>query len=122
MLKTLTLSNFFSTADTLSQAAKKGRVKSQNHPLRLFAALFLLALNAYLLLGYFVEVNGNSSKGYEIKKMQQQITDLTDAQKKLNLKLAENTSMVSIQEGFLSANFVPAETPVFLESTRLTQR
>ena len=122
MLKTLTLSNIFASAQAGTFQARKSRVKAQASSVRLFSAVILSGLSAYLLLGYLAEVNSNSSKGYEIKKMQQKLSDLSEQQKKLNFKVAENTSMISIQEGFLSANFVPAETPVFLESTRLTQR
>jgi hypothetical protein len=122
MLKTLTFSNFFSGTQTSGLQAKKSRIKTQVSSVRLFAAAVLSGLSVYLLLGYVAEVNSNSSKGYEIKKMQLKFSDLNEQQKKLNFKVAENTSMISIQEGFLSANFVPAETPVFLESTRLTQR
>jgi len=122
MLKTLTLSNFFSGTQTSGLQAKKSRIKTQTSSVRLFTAAVLSGLSVYLLLGYVAEVNSNSSKGYEIKKMQLKFSELSEQQKKLNFKVAENTSMVSIQEGFLSANFVPAETPVFLEASRLTQR
>ena len=125
MLKTLTLSRFFSPETTAPQSVvrrPRAGLRQQASPVWLSASVFFIALSVYLLLGYFVEVNGNSSKGYEIKQMQQKISTLADQQKKLTLKLAENSSMVSIQEGFLSTNFVVAETPTFLETTRLTQR
>jgi len=122
MLKSLTLTNFFSSSETSAAPVRKSRVKSQTHPARFSAALVLMSLSVYFLLGYLAEVNGNSSRGYEIKRMQLRLAEISEQQKKLNLKVAENTSMLSIQEGFLSANFVPAETPTFLEATRLTQR
>lgn len=125
MLKTLTLPSFLSPhASATPSAVRRPRtgLRQQASPVWLSASVFLVAVSVYLLLGYFVEVNGNSSKGYEIKQMQQKISSLADQQKKLTLKLAENSSMVSIQEGFLGANFVVAETPTFLETTRLTQR
>lgn len=122
MLKSLALTNFFSSPETSAMPLRKSRIKSPAHPARFSAALVLMSLSVYFLLGYLAEVNSNSSRGYEIKKMQTKLADITEQQKKLNLKVAENTSMLSIQEGFLSANFVPAETPTFLETTRLTQR
>ncbi len=122
MFKSLTLTNFFSSSEVSATPLRKSRIKSQTHPGRFSAALILMSLSVYFLLGYLTEVNGNSSRGYEIKRMQTKLSDISEQQKKLNLKVAENTSMISIQEGFLSANFVPAETPTFLQTTRLTQR
>lgn len=125
MFKTLALPSFSSSAVfPASPAVRRARVGLGQpvKPLWLSASVLLIAISVYLLLGYFVEINGNASKGYEIKQMQEKIADLADQQKKLTLKLAENSSMVSIQQGFLGANFVVAETPTFLESTRLTQR
>lgn len=126
MLKTLALPSLLSSSavSPALPAVRRTRVglRQSVKPLWLSVSVFLIAISVYLLLGYFVEINSNASKGYEIKKMQQKIADLTDQQKKLTLKLAENSSMVNIQQGFLGANFVVAETPTFLESTHLTQR
>ena len=81
-----------------------------------------MMLNAYFLVSYMTSVNHYSSKGYEIKKIQQKIASLDELNKKLSKLNAENTSMVKIQEDFLNSNFVAAGTAKFVETSRYTKR
>ena len=84
--------------------------------------LFLIAVNGLLLLNYIYGVNKYASKGYEIKKLQTQLSVLTEENRKISVKTAEANSMVSIQNDFLNSNFVAAGTPKFLQAGQFTQR
>ena len=73
-------------------------------------------------MSYIYSVNDYANKGYEIKVLQKRLSGLTADNKKINLKVSGATSMVGIQSDFLSANFVAAGTPKFLQATQLTER
>ncbi len=83
---------------------------------------FLVAANGLLLLNYIYDVNKYASKGYEIKKLQVQLSALTEENRKISVKTAEATSMVSIQNDFLKSSFVAAGTSQFLQAGQFTQR
>jgi hypothetical protein len=78
-------------------------------------AYTLIGLNLALFFSYIVGVNVNTSQGYEIKKVQNQIAVSTEQNKKLNLKISEISSMVKIQNDLVGQSFVSAGTPKFLE-------
>lgn len=122
MLKALALDNFWG----LVFSKKKSSVakKSDTNNLRFFASVALITASVVLLMSYIYGVNNFSAKGYEIKALQKSVTALSEENKKINLKISEAGSMVSIQSGFTAANFVPAGTPRFLEvkTNQFTQR
>ncbi len=92
---------------------KKDTAKNSRRARLAFA---LVAANIVLLFAYVYGVNQFTSQGYEIKTLQNQLANLTSDNKQINLKVSEAASMVSIQNDFLSANYVPAETPKFLQA------
>ena len=122
MLKALALDSFWPQvfARTKNVAAKKSTVSN----LRFYLAIGLIAANLVLLMSYIYGVNDYASKGYQIKALQKRLSVLNDDNKKVNLKVSEASSMVAIQSGFLSANFVPAGSSKFLEvsANQFTQR
>jgi len=123
MLRDLALNNIFnfnSVARTAPLAARKSAGKS--HTGQSILAAGLIAVNVVLLASYLVSVNGSAASGYEIKKMRTELATLTEENQKLNVKVSEISSMVSIQDQVLSADFVPAGTPQFLQQTQLTRR
>ncbi len=120
MLKTFALPNLFPFSKIKLRPHNLASQKTSVWPQIL--ALTLIAANIFLLFGYLQGVNSYSSSGYEIKKVQSYIANLDEENKKLDFKLAESVSMVAIQSEFLSANFVSAGTPVFLETNQFTQR
>lgn len=89
---------------------------------RVWLGASLLAANAALLLSYVYGVNQFASQGYQISVLQKQINTLSADNKQLNLKIAQATSMVSIQSDFLGANYVLAATPKFLQADNLSLR
>lgn len=117
MEKVLTLNNFFLP----SFAGNKFRIvaKTTSPNFRSVLAFSLIVANILLLGSYIYGVNKFSAKGYEIKKLQIQLTALTEENKKINLKVSEANSMVGIQSDFLNSNFVAAGTSKFLEISPL---
>lgn len=124
MLKALALDNvwptFLSRKSSRINVIKK--VESRYTAVRFWFSVSLIAVNALLLISYIYGVNQNANTGYQIGVLQKQLAGLNDSNKKINMQISEATSMVSIQNDFLSANFIPAGTPKFLRSTQLTQR
>lgn len=120
MEKVITLGGFW------APVFKKNKIKviSRNEVggMQSFLAVLLIGINIMLLVSYIYGVNKYAGKGYEIKKLQTQLATLTEENKKISLKISEASSMVSIQNDFLSSNFVAAGTPKFLKETQLTQR
>ena len=114
MTKALSLSGFWSSNffKTKTFAAKI----PQRNRWTFYFAIALIAANLVLLASYIYGVNAFASKGYEIKVLQKRAKALEEENQKINLKISEAGSIVSIQSGFLSSNFVPAGTPKFLEA------
>ena len=89
-------------------------------PWRLWVSVGLIAANALLLMNYIYGVNQFASQGYKISVLQKRLATLTADNKQMNLKIAQATSMVTIKKDFLSANYVVATTPKFLQTGELT--
>ncbi len=76
---------------------------------------FLLLILIVLLTGaYLFLVNSIGTKGYEIKKLEQQLAQLEFAQKKLQVQSSDLQSITKLQEVAQSLNFVPAQNPTYL--------
>ncbi len=119
MIKTLALENFWPVS--FAKTKKINVKRAEANPWRFWLALALIATNAAFLMSYIYGVNENASRGYEITQLQKQLADLNTQNKTITLKISEATSMVSIQSDFLSANFVPAGTPKFLQTGQYAQ-
>lgn len=89
---------------------------------RLWTSGFLAVLCLALLFSYLVGVNSYAAKGYEIKKLQTHITQLSEQNEKLNFKVSEASSMVAIQTDFLNTNFVAAGPAKFLQINHFSQK
>jgi hypothetical protein len=87
---------------------------------RAWLGIGLVAANAVLLLSYIYGVNQFASQGYQISVLQKRINTLSADNKQLNLKIAQATSMVSIQNDFLSSGYILAATPQFLQTDNLS--
>ena len=115
MLKDLALDNIWDFFSGRGKAKVKViNKRSEVSNTRYWLAIVLIAANGFVLLSYVYGVNQSASSGYEIQQLQTQLTALTASNKQVNLQIAEASSMVDIQNDFLSANFVPAGTPIFL--------
>jgi hypothetical protein len=118
MEKVLALNNFF--LPSFSKNKFRVSAKTANPNFRSVLALTLVVANVLLLGSYIYGVNKFAAKGYEIKKLQIQLSALTEDNKKINLKVSEANSMVGIQSEFLNSNFVAAGTSKFLEISPLS--
>lgn len=124
MFKVLALDNFWSqfSSGKASGVRVIKKTESRYSVYKFWFSVSLVAVNAVLLMSYIYGVNQFAGAGYQIGVLQKQLSDLNDSNKKINMRISEVTSMVSIQNDFLSANFVPAGTPKFLQATQVAQR
>jgi len=114
MSKGLALPNFFGAFSQTQ--TKKQTYNSSAHPFRFWLSVFLIGLNAALLVSYLSQVNRQSLQGYQIKTLQTRLAQLNAQNRAANLKVSEATSIVSIQTDFLNSNFVSAGTPQYLHA------
>lgn len=132
MIRDLALDNFFGFGASRPAAGSKilGRLKpvARQHSAAKTAvwqvwATAVLAVICLLLLGsYLVSVNSYATTGYQIKKMQNQLSALAETNQKLTIKVAQVSSMVAVQSQVLGADFVPAGTPQFLQVNQMSMR
>lgn len=124
MLKALALDNFWPTFNSRKVSGIRviKKTESRYSVYKFWFSVSLIAINAVLLMSYIYGVNQFAGTGYQTGVLQKQLADLNDSNKKINMRISEVTSMVSIQNDFLSANFVPAGTPKFLQATQVAQR
>ena len=71
--------------------------------------LWFLAVLVVLSVMYLLEVNTLSTQGYEIKKLERQLVQLKETEKKLQLEGASLQSIQSIQDSVKALNLVPSK-------------
>ncbi len=121
MQKVLKISSFFSNALLLqdrraSYSCGKKHTKWHAMSIAVIVALVLL------LTSYILGVNGYASTGYEIKKLQTNLSSLNEESQKLSLKVSEISSVAEIQLELSGSNFVQVNSAKFLRISQLTQR
>jgi len=124
MQKALALDNFwpsFSRRKTSGIHLIK-KTESRHGVFRFWFSVALIAANTFLLMSYIYGVNQFANTGYQITVLQKQLSALNDSNKAFTLRVSEASSMAQIQNDFLSANFVPAGTPKFLEVPTVAER
>lgn len=124
MLKALALDNFlpsFSSRKTSGIHVIR-KAESRYSILRFWFSVALIAANAVLLMSYIYGANQFANTGYQIAALQKQLSALNDSNKTITLQVSEASSMVQIQNDFLSAGFVLAGTPKFLQVPRVAER
>ena len=77
--------------------------------------MFLLILTFLLGIIYLFTVNSLSTKGYDIKKLQQSIAELEIEQKNLQVQTYELQSINRIQTEATKLNFVPAVNVTYIK-------
>jgi len=70
-----------------------------------------------LSLVYLFEINALGTKGYEIKKLEQQVREVEEEQKNLQMRASDLQSINRIQENAQKLNFVPSTNVVYLKDT-----
>lgn len=81
-----------------------------------------VALNAMLLFAYLFGVNSYAASGYEMKKIQTSVQMLNEENKKLSLKISEQSSLATLHTDLQNSIFVPVVQTKFLQVNQLTQR
>ncbi len=124
MLKALALDNFWSSLPRrkISGIHTIKKTESRYSIFRFWFSISLIVVNVFLLMSYIYGVNQFANTGYQIAVLQKQLTNLNDSNKAITLQVSEASSMVQIQNDFLSANFVPAGTPKFLRVSQVAER
>ena len=116
MLKALALDNFWSSFSARKTSGIRVIKKVETHSFRFWFSVSLIAVNAVLLMSYIYGANQFANTGYQISFLQKQLSGLNDSNRAITLQVSEASSMVQIQNDFLSASFVPAGTPKFLQA------
>jgi cell division protein FtsL len=118
MLKAFTLPSSFVQSKNFSSI----KIDSKISQAKILAGV-LIVINAVLLISYIVGVNLRASTGFEIKSMQTKVNNLNQANKKLNLDIAEKSSVANLELELNNQGFVPVKTAIFLqESSNYTMR
>ncbi|NUM25206.1 MAG: hypothetical protein HUU49_01110 [Candidatus Buchananbacteria bacterium] len=79
--------------------------------------IVLGSLVLLLTVGYLVQVNGLAAKGYQIKELEQQVSDLQEANSDLELETLSLQSMGRIKEKVTGLNMVAVGQPEYLVPT-----
>lgn len=103
------------------------REKKQKLVHFMVSASFRFSLMVFIVVFGFLyiwQVNSVSTKGYEISDLEQKIKELEQENRKLDVHIAEYSSMQSIQTRLANANLVPADTVEYitLVGTEVAQR
>ncbi len=103
---------------------RESRVKTSKH--NVFSnnstGFFVFTACCLMLLVYLVQVNSYSTKGFEIKSLERQISQLKEEQKQLQIQSAELQSFQRIQGDNAVVNMVPVSTISYIQTTALSER
>lgn len=73
------------------------------------AAAVFGALMVAFFIGYLVQVNATSSKGFQIRTLQSRIADLKEQDDTLELKVAQEQAVASVEQKVQAMGMVPAD-------------
>ena len=84
--------------------------------------IIVLAVAALMIVGYLIEVNSFSTKGYEISTLQKKVEQLKEDQRQLEVQAAQLQSLQRIQDDPAVQNMVPVSKISYVQNQSLTQR
>lgn len=100
--------------------AKRGRAFTSNWVGTFSAAGLVVAV---ISLGFYVfMINAYASKGYELKRQQAVIEQLTETQKQLVIQQAASGSIVKVNDLASTAGMVPVTSEEFLVANQISKR
>lgn len=104
--------------------ARKARVALAETSWFKLLGIVLVAANLVMLGLHVVNANKYAVKGYEVTKIREQISDLTEQNKKLTMKMSESVSIAEVQQSAMRSNFVPVTSVEFIKppSTQVSRR
>lgn len=116
---TITRSNARSNASA-KPAVKRSRIFSSNW-VGSFSTVGLVAVVAGLAF-YVYGVNASASYGYELKRQQSVVQELTETQKQLVIQQAASGSIVRVNDVASTAGMVPVTSEEFLVANQISKR
>ncbi len=84
--------------------------------------IIVLAISCLMIVGYLVEVNSFSTKGYEISGLQRKVDQLKEDQRQLEVQAAQLQSLQRIQNDPAVQNMVPVSKVSYVQNQSLTKR
>lgn len=120
MITTLELRSFFSISRSAKN--KKQAIFISVRPRQFWLAAILVALSVFLLMSYLIGVNSYAANGYEIKKLKQRASQISEENKAMSVKVSEISSIVQIQADLANSDFVPVTGAQYLQVNQLSQR
>jgi cell division protein FtsL len=114
------MGKYFALSMQIPMQQTKKRTASKASVERLGFAVTALCL--ILMVSYFVQANSFSTKGFEISKLQQQVDDLAESNKKLQIEAAELQSLQRIQSEPQVTGMVPVNTVTYVQTSALSSR
>ena len=100
---------------TIPQGFYKRKTKAWSSSLQL--NLMLLVCTIVMVLGYLFMVNALGTKGYEIRKLEQEVRLLESDQKKMQVETSDLQSINRIQLYAQKLNYVPATNVTYLKDS-----
>jgi hypothetical protein len=106
---------------TLRDYSAGARAKVVHRPrvgatrLLVFVGYGLILGNVLMLATHVIQANRYAVKGYQITRLRNGIANLQEENKKLSLRLSENTSIVGVQQIMTEQRFVPVTVTEFIK-------
>lgn len=101
-----------------------GETFSQKKSLRLFLGSHVVGLNiallsvvGLLLIAQIIQVNAATSKGYQMRELENQISELSLLQQNLQLESRKVQSLDHVAHSVKMLGFVESEQPTYLSSS-----
>ncbi len=117
------------TGRVLTTTRTNSRAKSPAKRSRVFTSNWVGAFSAaglavaVISLGFYVfMINAYASKGYELKRQQAAIEQLTETQKQLVIQQAASGSIVKVNDLASTAGMVPVTSEEFLVANQISKR
>ena len=104
---------------------KKTTLREKN--IRLKRVMYSVSFRASIMASVFIfsffyiwQTNAVSTKGYEISELEEQIQDLKQESRELEVHIAEYTSMQAIERRLEGKDLVPAGQIVYLVQSKMS--
>lgn len=103
---------------------KKRKLRQVQKPdaINKFAGIIVAIFCALALLNYIFRVNSVATKGYEINRLQTNLAQLKEQQKKLHLEMAQLQSIQRIQTDPATSGMVPVKDVAYIQNHALTKK
>ena len=102
------MGRYFALTLGLASQAVKSKPKTKSFAAAPNFGHWVFILLVLFSIAYLVQVNGSSTKGYEISRLEQRLAELREANKRLELETASLKSIQHIEENVQHLNLVPS--------------